>query len=174
MISLVLQVVLGCTLAWAAIAKLRALDKFRNAVRDFAMVPATLVVPLSRMIPIAELVLGLLVLVGVQLRITAGIAALLLLAFTVAVVMNLRRGHRVSCACFGASDSPISAWVVLRNGCLLLAAVSVALGGPAGPLEPIEAIAAVLVAVVLMQGWSLVALARRVAKATNILGAASS
>lgn len=106
MISLILQVVLGCALTWAAIAKLRALDGFRNAVRDFAVVPATLVVPLSRIIPIAELVLGLLVLPGVQLRITAGIAGLLLLAFTV-----------VAPTCGSAGSGSQRRFRCQRNGC---------------------------------------------------------
>ncbi|WP_340383903.1 MauE/DoxX family redox-associated membrane protein [Streptomyces sp. SS7] len=47
-------------------------------------------------------------------------AMLLLLCFTVALVVALRRRRGVSCGCFGTSTTPVSGFTVARN-CLLAA-----------------------------------------------------
>ncbi|WP_051451818.1 MauE/DoxX family redox-associated membrane protein [Actinospica robiniae] len=60
-------------------------------------------------------------------------AALLLAAFTVTLVRTVRAGRRVSCNCFGASETPVSAQHVVRNALLLTAAVAgLASGSPYG------------------------------------------
>ncbi|TXS52287.1 MauE/DoxX family redox-associated membrane protein [Streptomyces sp. t39] len=80
-------------------------------------------------------------------------AAALIAAFTAVLVVLIRRDDDVSCACFGASRTPVGRAHLVRNGVLLavcgLGAVAAAAGaGAALPPEPAAAFAAGLVAVV--------------------------
>ncbi|MEV0265426.1 MauE/DoxX family redox-associated membrane protein [Streptomyces sp. NPDC050617] len=52
----------------------------------------------------------------------------LLGAFTIAMAASLRRGLRVPCRCFGASTSSAGALPLVRNGLLIVAAVTGAAG----------------------------------------------
>ncbi|CAL9278676.1 MauE/DoxX family redox-associated membrane protein [Streptomyces sp. SudanB52_2052] len=51
-------------------------------------------------------------------------AVLLLLCFTVALVVALRRRKRVSCGCFGKSATPVSGFTVARNSLLTAGALA--------------------------------------------------
>ncbi|MBT2369921.1 methylamine utilization protein MauE [Streptomyces sp. ISL-10] len=53
-----------------------------------------------------------------------GLAVVLLLAFTTAIALAMRRGSGTSCRCFGTSSAPLGVQHVVRN--LLLAALAVA------------------------------------------------
>jgi hypothetical protein len=71
-------------------------------------------------------VAGLALASGVLVRPAAAATSVLAVAFAGAVVINLVRGRRIDCGCFGgARDRPISWWVAGRAS--LLAAVSAAL-----------------------------------------------
>ncbi|MDL4777147.1 MauE/DoxX family redox-associated membrane protein [Actinomadura xylanilytica] len=99
--------------------------------------------------PIASLVLVLEALAPVLLAVPAtrpagfGVALALLAAFTSAIALTLRRGRRASCRCFGASNAPLGARHLVRNGVLFTAA-ALGLATPGGP--PVTAGLAVAVA----------------------------
>lgn len=78
--------------------------------------------------PWFELVVGALLVAQVARRVTAVVAIVLLMVFTIMILAKLRRGERPPCACFGAwSSKPIGAGHVVRNLALtVLAAVAVA------------------------------------------------
>ncbi len=72
--------------------------------------------PVAVTVPLVELVLGVLLVLGVGRRAAAGLAVLLLAGFTVFVVRLLRRGQRAPCACFGALSRSELGWsAVVRN-----------------------------------------------------------
>src|SRR2546423_8626191 len=75
-------------------------------------------------LPFAEVALGLLLLIGWQLRIWATLASLLMLGFFAAVVRSYAMGMQINCGCF-ANPEPLTAMTVLRDG--LLAALAVAM-----------------------------------------------
>jgi uncharacterized membrane protein YphA (DoxX/SURF4 family) len=77
-------------------------------------------------LPWVEIALGALLVSGLGAPLPAVAAALLLLLFTVLLVVNLVRGRRPPCACFGSrSHEPISELSVARNiGLLALAVVA--------------------------------------------------
>jgi uncharacterized membrane protein YphA (DoxX/SURF4 family) len=78
-------------------------------------------------LPWIEIALGALLVSGLARPLPAIAAALLLLLFTVLLVVNLVRGRRPPCACFGTrSREPISEVSVARNlGLLALAVVAI-------------------------------------------------
>ncbi|MFD0267452.1 MauE/DoxX family redox-associated membrane protein [Streptomyces sp. NPDC127106] len=68
----------------------------------------------------------------------------LLGAFTLAIAASLRRGARVPCRCFGASTSNAGPLQLVRNGLLMAAAVTGAVGTSNGPPEAPGAVAVAL------------------------------
>lgn len=106
----------------AGLAKLRQPDEFAAAVERYELLPSFAVLPAARLIPLAEVAASLLLVVGVLPVVTTGLLGLLLLAFSAAMAINLLRGRRIDCGCYGAAQMiPISWRLVLRN-CLLTAA----------------------------------------------------
>jgi hypothetical protein len=75
-------------------------------------------------------------------------AAGLLAAFTVVIILAMRRANRVPCRCFGASSTPVGAPHVVRN-LVLLAAAGTGLLAPSGQLpSPAGIVVAVTAAAV--------------------------
>ncbi|OPC78973.1 methylamine utilization protein MauE [Embleya scabrispora] len=118
----------GCACLVGLVFVASAVSKFRDFAGFVASVPHLVPMPIERARPIAILVVAaetaVPVLVAVPPLGALGftVAAVLLLAFTVAVAGALRLGRRSSCRCFGASDAPLGARHLARNGVLLAAA----------------------------------------------------
>ncbi|GAB3933752.1 methylamine utilization protein MauE [Kribbella albertanoniae] len=133
-----IYLLLGCCLCLAFVFGQSAASKTGSkAFRDFAgsagpleILPTGLRVPAAAGVVVAEVTLTVALLVGAffSLRFvaTAGflLAVLLLLAFTAAIVVTLRRGIRKPCKCFGAATTPLGRAHVVRNVLLLAAAVA--------------------------------------------------
>lgn len=143
------RVLLGVVLLAAAVGKVSgraAYREFTYSVRDLGYRPAG---PLAAAVVAAEFtavaLLAVLPLAGFLL--SAG----LLLAFTLAIVRNLRRDG-ATCRCFGRTAEPLGRHHVWRNVFLVGCAVVGALA-PVGPVRPagvVLAVAAALVAAALV------------------------
>ncbi|HEX5016359.1 MAG TPA: MauE/DoxX family redox-associated membrane protein [Actinomycetes bacterium] len=140
-VALIARVALAATFIVSAIAKVRDADGARQAVRDFG-VPASVVPLVATSLAPLELASAVLLLTtDIGVTVGAALAAVLLAAFTAGIVVNLLRGKRVDCHCFGAmSTKPLSWWSVARNGVLLaLAAITLAGGTSQGwPWQVVE------------------------------------
>lgn len=122
----------------AGIAKISNLRSFAGAVRAYGLLSGPLVSPVSRGLPIVEvLIAGALVLNQASAWPSLAAAALFLV-FTGGVTINLLRGRRdISCGCFGTDhDRKLSWGLVMRNGLLILLAL---LGGLRAPVAGAEA-----------------------------------
>jgi uncharacterized membrane protein YphA (DoxX/SURF4 family) len=98
---------------------------FAIAISSYQLLPDALVVFVSRTLPWFEIVLGLLVLIGWQLRWFASTAAALLGAFILAMGVTYARGIEADCGCFGLGE-PISPATLARDSFILLMAIFVA------------------------------------------------
>ena len=75
-------------------------------------------------LPWFEMLLGAVLVSGVARPVAAALAGVVLLAFTGLLILNLARGRRPPCACFGASSRrPIGPGSLVRNLVLLALAV---------------------------------------------------
>jgi hypothetical protein len=142
---------IASTLAWSGAVKLRQPMPAAWALVDFRVV--------RHVRRCAGLALGLLE-AGVALALiaalaagatpttaAAGAAALLFAAFAAAIGAALRRGASFDCACFGAEDTPLSAFTLARAVLLCGAsAVLAATASTAGPVNGAGDVAATLVA----------------------------
>lgn len=100
-IGTLLRVALAGILFFAAVPKLFEADGARSVIIAYRLVPDALVPVLSWGLPIFELVLGALLLVGLFTRWAALATALLMLGFMIGVVSVWVRGYSIECGCFG-------------------------------------------------------------------------
>lgn len=130
-VAVTFRFALGTIFLISGIAKLPNLHRFEEAVTRYRVLPAVFTRAVVLVIPPAEAVAGILLLTGLELRATAVGVALLLVVFSTAILVNLLRGRRVSCGCFGTlSQREISWLAVLRNIALIVVASQVAYHQP--------------------------------------------
>lgn len=143
-------VVLASAIALAAILLIGALDKLRDlprhgaAVAAYGLLPPTLVNPFARLLVLAELAAGALLLLPASARLWGAVLALaLLLLVTGALMINLLRGHTdIDCGCGGPAHARtgLSWWLIGRNALLLACCLPALLAGAAPrPLQWIDA-----------------------------------
>jgi uncharacterized membrane protein YphA (DoxX/SURF4 family) len=119
----------GALLLSTGLLKLRhGLDRFTAAVLRYELLPRIAARAAGRAIPLAEIVLGLLLLGDVLTRPAAFAAAALVSVFTVAVAVNLSRGRRDSCGCGSVLETRIGPRVLARNTLLVGALALLAIG----------------------------------------------
>lgn len=128
-VQLFLRLVLGGLLALAGVTKVADRASFRQAVAEYGMLPIALEAPFAALLPIVELTLGALLLLGLGTTAAAAIATPIFLTFTLAIGVNLARGRSFNCHCFGAVSSDTIGWPALLRSLLLAAgALVVAIG----------------------------------------------
>lgn len=116
----------------AALAKLEDRGSFLRALSTIPWVSVGLARRLSRLIPVVELAIAVLLVVAPRIGAVAAVAALLV--FTAVVTSELVAGRRFSCGCFGGGATTPADWkTVARNGLLVAAGTAiVVLPGEAG------------------------------------------
>lgn len=165
-----LRIALAAVFAVAAVGKLADRSGTRAALKSFGL-PGRAAAPIAIALPLAELAVATALLVPAT-AVAGAIGALGLLAvFSAAIAVNLARGRRPDCHCFGQVHSkPIGAGTLLRNAGLAIAAgLTVVLGREdAGPSalawvtsSPGVALAAGLAAGLAAALWVAFALLRR-------------
>ncbi len=116
---------LAAVLAVAAWGKVTDRVGTRDAVHAFG-VPGWAAAPVAFLLPVAELAVAVLLVVGPVVTGVVG-ALLLLTLFTVAVAATLARGESPDCHCFGGLRAErVTSRTLFRNVVLLAIAVLVA------------------------------------------------
>jgi uncharacterized membrane protein YphA (DoxX/SURF4 family) len=125
-LPLIAALALGTTFVVSGASKLQDAQGFVLGVLDYQILPSRLAILYARSLPFAEVFIGLLLLFGIW-RSIAGIGALaLLLSFLIAVVINLGRGRRLKCHCFGSAQTERLGWLtVARILALMMLAIVV-------------------------------------------------
>ncbi|TCK27209.1 MauE/DoxX family redox-associated membrane protein [Pseudonocardia endophytica] len=133
------RLVLGGTWIVAGALKVTDLDASVRAVRAYRILPEIAAQLLGAGLPFIEIVLGVLLVVGLGVRV-AGIASVLLMgAFVIGIASAWTRGLQIDCGCFGsggalaAGVSPTYGTELARDVGLTVVAVLVA-GWPSGRL----------------------------------------
>ena len=118
-VVLALRVALGAVFVYAAWTKLRQpWELFAMSIDAYKVLPYWAVLAVARTLPWAELAIGLTLMAGRWLRVSAGAASLLLLVFFALMVRAYVKGMQIDCGCFGLGDR-ISASTLARDGGLL-------------------------------------------------------
>jgi len=117
-----LRVLLAAVFLFAAYSKLKqSYLVFAMTIDAYQLLPEWAVLATARLLPPFELVLGLMLLVGWQLRWWALASLLLMGAFFGVLLLSYSRGLTIDCGCFGVGE-PLSAYTLARDGALVAAA----------------------------------------------------
>lgn len=135
--STLARLVLGGVWIAAGLAKITDLEASVRAVRAYALLPEGVVQIVGPGLSPAEIVLGVLLVVGAGVRVGAVISTVLMAAFVVGIASAWARGLRIDCGCFGSGGQlapgadPTYGWELARDGGLLVLALFL-LRWPAG------------------------------------------
>jgi len=143
---LAIRIVLGGIFIYAGWVKLREpWELFALAINSYKILPLGAVELVARTLPWFEVLLGLWLISGLWLRISAAISTVQMLIFLAAVTDAYAKGLQISCGCFSNSE-PISWLTLLRDGSMLAAAVFLLVmawrrkrPAPAETRQPVEA-----------------------------------
>jgi peroxiredoxin len=133
---LIARVLLALIFATASVAKLGDREGSRRAIVDFGL-PSALATSLGLLLPLAELAVAATLLPASTAWWGALGALALLSLFLVGIGINLARGRKPDCHCFGQLHSAPAGWKTLaRNGALAAVAVFVLWAGYEGGAGP--------------------------------------
>lgn len=100
-IHVLARFVLGGVFIFASIDKIAFPGEFTQIVRNYNLLPAVLVKPFAIILPWAELILGIFLIVGFFVKESALILTSFLVAFVIALIFQATNGPIEDCGCFG-------------------------------------------------------------------------
>lgn len=123
----VARLVLGAVWIWAAVTKLGSPRTFVQAVRAYDATPEWLSKAIGYGLPVLEICLGALLIIGIAVRICAAVSAALCVVFLIGIIQAAARGLQLECGCFGGGGETQGGTTytldILRDvGLLILAA----------------------------------------------------
>ncbi|PZG10403.1 DoxX family protein [Nonomuraea aridisoli] len=131
-VTTVARLVLGGVLIAAGGLKIGNPADSVVAVKAYQLLPESVAVPVGYALPILEIVVGLLLVVGLLTRVAGVIAGVLMFAFVFGIAWAWANGLRIDCGCFGgggqlaAGQEPAYLLDIVRDfGLVLLAAWAV-------------------------------------------------
>ncbi|MEO9137816.1 MAG: MauE/DoxX family redox-associated membrane protein [Jatrophihabitans sp.] len=101
----VLRLVLGVVWIWAAWEKLKSPRDFVQAVRAYDATPEWLSQAIGYGLPVLELCIGIVLIVGVAVRLAAIASVVLFVVFLIGIVQASARGISLDCGCFGGGGT---------------------------------------------------------------------
>jgi putative oxidoreductase len=104
-IELAARWILGLTFIYASIHKIAAPAEFAKIIYGYDLFPAAFINLIAIIIPFLEMVTGLALVIGIYPRSAAITLNALIVAYIIALAINLIRGHEFDCGCFAASQS---------------------------------------------------------------------
>jgi uncharacterized membrane protein YphA (DoxX/SURF4 family) len=172
-LSTIARIVVGLLLLWAAALKLRRREDLPDWLTAYG-VPARYARETAWAVTAAEAVVGVLVLFGIALPLSAYAAVALGAVFVVALAHARLRGvERLRCGCFGASEGRTTHLLARAGGFTALALVAAFAGGVEISASPETVVAAVLVVLsgaVVLLALLVLALYRQVGVLTMRIG----
>ena len=113
---LALRVLLASIFLYSGLIKASSSGQFAIALAPFTFLPETWIRPLSILLPLCEIVGGLLILVSPTKQLGAGVIFVLCILFATVLGWALANGIIVSCSCFGQDDEPSAMKMALALG----------------------------------------------------------
>lgn len=159
---LFIRILIASVLLAAGIVKLSDRHKFIEVVRNYKLLPQSLVGLVGHLLPIIEIIVSLALLLGLLMPWPMLSAICLFLLFSGAVSINLLRGRSyISCGCFGSGNDQRLSWaLVIRNVILAGLTVLIWAGSSTYPegvvrLSTLETVATALIAGATLASWLL-------------------
>ena len=127
-VGLVARVVVGCVWIYAGAAKLLDPAQSVAAVRAYQLLPGSMVQPVGQLLPVIEIVVGAMLVLGLLTRGAAVVSCVLFVGFIIGIASVWARGINIDCGCFGGGGYAADAaskypWEIARDTALLLLSV---------------------------------------------------
>ncbi len=119
-VAVAFRLFLGVSFITASMSKIPHPAEFAENVAAFQMVPFWGVNLMGLIMPWAELVCGLFLILGIRTRAAATIIGMLLVMFIVGLSINLIQGTPINCGCFESVGEPINWDLVVRDSVMLI------------------------------------------------------
>jgi hypothetical protein len=119
------RLLLGVIFIQFALSKIMRPAVFALNVVDYAMMPAWGVNLWALVLPWAELVAGLFLILGIRTRAAATVIGGMNVIFIVGLVNAIFLNLPISCGCVGEAGEPVTWWKVLKNGGMLVMALQI-------------------------------------------------
>lgn len=124
-LGLVARLVVGSVWIWAGAAKVLDPAQSVTAVRAYQILPGSLAQPVGQLLPVVEVVVGAMLVLGLLTRGAAVVSSLLFVAFIIGIASVWARGISIDCGCFGGGGYDPDAtskypWEIARDAVLLL------------------------------------------------------
>lgn len=113
-LQIVLRLIIGGIFVYASIDKIANPYEFSQAVKNYDMLPLSLVNFFAIAIPMIELVAGLMLIFGIYVKGSAASISILLVVFLIALTQALIRGLDISCGCFSLDTTSSKSDIVIR------------------------------------------------------------
>ena len=120
-LNLIAALIVSYVFIVAGLHKCRAPAEFATTLTNYKILPESLARQGVYLVPVAEIMTGVALLIPATARLAAFSAGALLCIYIAAIGINLLRGRRnIDCGCGGpAQKQTISEWMIVRNGLLL-------------------------------------------------------
>ena len=123
-----LQIALGAIFFAAALPKIADPPSFAHMIYNYRILPAGLINITALVMPWAEIIAGLALMLGIWRRPARWLIATMLVVFMVAITINLVRDNAIDCGCFDLSLAGRTHeerirdmwWVLIRDAGMLL------------------------------------------------------
>jgi uncharacterized membrane protein YphA (DoxX/SURF4 family) len=100
-LGVIARLVVGIVWIVAGALKVSNMDASTRAVRNFQVLPEAIVPFVGHLLPLLEIVVGSLLIIGFAIPVTAAVSALMQLAFIIGIAQAWARGFQLDCGCFG-------------------------------------------------------------------------
>ena len=122
--GVIARVVVGGVWLYAGALKLPHPETSVTAVRAYQLLPTGTAETVGHLLPMLEIVVGGCLVVGLLVRLSGGLSALMQAAFVVGIVSVWSRGIAIDCGCFGGGGADPDAiskypWEIARDSGLL-------------------------------------------------------
>lgn len=114
-IVFIVQLIVGLMLLGTGISKALTAQDFLKSFEAYQAIPASLAPSAAFLVILAELALGALLVVSLQVRWASVFATALFVVFTIAIASAWRRGLQIDCGCFLGLPEPVGPGAVIRD-----------------------------------------------------------
>jgi uncharacterized membrane protein YphA (DoxX/SURF4 family) len=119
-LGLLLRVYIGGVFIYASMYKINYPGEFAETIAGYQLVPYWAVNLMALAMPWAELIAGILMILGVRTKSAAAVLAGMLVMFSLAILITLIRDIPIGCGCFTSVEEPLG-WGTLWRDLLWLA-----------------------------------------------------
>ena len=105
LVGLLARLVLGIILIWAGAVKVAKPEVSALAVRAYKILPYDVAGYVGYALPVLEIMIGLLLVIGLFTRLSAALGGLLMVAFIIGIGWAWAHGYSIDCGCFGGGGT---------------------------------------------------------------------